>query len=379
MKFTIAIDSFKGSLSSYEAGLAVKRGILNALPNAEVSVFPIADGGEGTVDALAMACDGEYVEITVHDPLSRPIKASYVFSEKRKLAVIEMSAAAGLPLLSKEERNPMKATTFGVGEMIIDAINRGARRFIVGIGGSATNDGGIGMLSALGYRFLDNDGNLLVNGAEVLSKLAKIETDSRHKKLAECDFLVACDVKNPLTGALGCSRVFAPQKGATESDIEKMDSWLEKYADMTASINPEANKNYPGVGAAGGLGFAFSSYLGAKLKPGIELIIDEIGIEDSVKDSDFVITGEGRLDGQSCMGKTPVGVARVAKKYGKPVIAFAGAVTPDAGECNLHGIDAFFSITRGPISLAEAMESECAKANLSATAEQAIRLVCAVK
>ncbi len=379
MKITVAIDSFKGSLSSYEAGLAAKRGILNAVPDAEVSVFPIADGGEGTVDALAVACEGEYVEITVSDPLSRPIRASYVFSEKRKLAIIEMSAAAGLPLLSKEERNPMKATTFGVGEMILDALKRGAQRFIVGIGGSATNDGGIGMLSALGYRFLDKDGNLLVCGAEALSKLEKIEISSRHKALSECDFLVACDVKNPLTGALGCSRVFAPQKGATESDIEKMDSWLDKYADITASINPLADKNYPGVGAAGGLGFAFSSYLGAKLKPGIELVIRETGLEESVKDSDIIITGEGRLDGQSCMGKTPVGVARVAKKYGKPVIAFAGAVTPDARECNLHGIDAYFPITRGPISLAEAMDSKCAKANLSATAEQAIRLACAVK
>ena len=258
-------------------------------------------------------------------------------------------------------------------------LKRGAQRFIVGIGGSATNDGGIGMLSALGYRFLDKDGNLLVCGAEALSKLEKIEISSRHKALSECDFLVACDVKNPLTGVLGCSRVFAPQKGATESDIEKMDSWLDKYADITASINPLADKNYPGVGAAGGLGFAFSSYLGAKLKPGIELVIEETGLEESVKDSDIIITGEGRLDGQSCMGKTPVGVARVAKKYGKPVIAFAGAVTPDARECNLHGIDAYFPITRGPISLSEAMDSECAKANLSATAEQAIRLACAVK
>jgi len=379
MKIVIAIDSFKGSLSSYEAGIAVKRGILSALPDAETYVYPIADGGEGTVDALASIAGGEYVDIIVRDPLLRKINARYAFSKEKKLAVIEMAAASGLPLITSDERDPMVTSTVGVGEMIRDAIQKGARRFLIGIGGSATNDGGIGMLSALGYKFLDKNGELLVNGARMLSKLDSIDVSEALDVLSECEFSIACDVKNPLTGALGCSKIFAPQKGASEQDIALMDKWLENYADLTKKIYPKSDKNMPGAGAAGGLGFAFNAYLGARLRPGIELVTEEIGIEDKIQVADLVITGEGRLDGQSCMGKTPVGVARIAKKYGKPVIALSGAVTPDAIECNNFGIDAFFPILRAPISLEEAMESENAARNLSASVEQVIRLIAAIK
>ena len=320
------------------------------------------------------AIDGEIIAPTVHDPLLRPISAKYAFSKSKRLAVIEMSAAAGLPLLSQEERDPMKTSTFGVGEMILDAIKRGARRFLIGIGGSATNDGGIGMLSALGFRFLDKDGGTLVNGAKSLSALAEIRFDDKPDVLSECEFSVACDVKNPLVGELGCSRIFSPQKGAREADIPLMDSWLDNYAELTRAFIPSADKTKDGAGAAGGLGFAFQAYLGATLKPGIELVMDEIGLEESIAKSDLIITGEGRLDFQSSMGKTPIGVARLAKKHGKPVIALAGSVSSDARECNKCGIDAFFSILNSPASLAEAMEPEIASRNLTLAAEQALRL-----
>lgn len=373
MKIVIAIDSFKGSLTSVEAGTAVANGIKRVLGDADICVRPIADGGEGTVETVISALNGNMRTVTVNDPLCRPIQARYGIADNT--AFIEMAAASGITLVSPEERNPLNTTTYGVGELIKDAINQGIRSFVIGIGGSATNDGGIGMLSALGFEFLDKDENNVSFGAKGLEELSKIRSDNVIKELKECTFKVACDVKNPLFGENGCSVVFGPQKGATSEMVDQMDEWLDSYARLTKELIPRSDSNFPGSGAAGGLGFALRSYLGATLAPGIDLIMEATRLEDHIKSADIVITGEGRLDGQSCMGKAPVGVANLAKKYDKPVVAFAGAVTDNAVICNDHGIDAFFPAVRKPCSLDEAMDHENAKNNLADTAEQVFRII----
>ena len=373
MKVTVAIDSLKGSLSSREAGDAVKKGILDIFPDAEVWVRPIADGGEGTTAAMVEALGGNMREITVSDPLSRPVKAKYGIIGNT--AVIEISAAAGITLVAKEERNPLNTTTYGVGEMIKDAISQGIREFIIGLGGSATNDGGTGMLRALGFSMTDKQGNEIENGAKGLSELAFIDVKSAMPELSECSFLLACDVTNPLCGKNGCSAVFAPQKGADEDMIESMDRWLSDYARLTKAVLPDSDENAAGAGAAGGLGFAFMSYLNAVQGRGIDIVIEKTGLKEYIKKSDFVITGEGRLDAQTVMGKTPIGVARAAQEYGKPVIAFAGGVTDDAEICNEYGIDAFFPIVRTLVSLEDAMDRENARKNMSYAVRQAFRII----
>ncbi len=377
MKIVIAIDSFKGSLSSIDAGNAVSKGIKRVYHNSDIIVRPIADGGEGTVDAVISALNGEIRTVNVNDPLCRPIKARYGIADNT--AFIEMAEASGITLVSPEERNPLNTTTYGTGELIKDAIEQGIRSFVIGIGGSATNDGGVGMLSALGFEFLDKHGRNVPFGAKGLENLHEISTRNVIKELKECTFKVACDVKNPLCGENGCSAIFGPQKGATSDMIEKMDKWLDSYAILTKQIITSADQNFPGSGAAGGLGFALLSYLGATLTPGIDLIIEATKLEDKIKNADIVITGEGRLDGQSCMGKAPIGVAKLAKKYGKPVIAFAGAATPDASICNEYGIDAFFPVVRMPCLLEDAMNPENAKNNLADTAEQVFRIINTIK
>lgn len=269
----------------------------------------------------------------------------------------------------------MHTTTYGVGEMIADAIKKGCRNFIIGIGGSATNDGGIGMLQALGFGMLDKDGKNVPFGAMGAETLAKITTENVLEELEECSFNIACDVTNPLCGDLGCSAVYGPQKGATTEMVKDMDKWLASYAKVTKEKFSHADPNAAGSGAAGGLGFAFLAYLDGKLKPGIELILEKTGLEEHIKDADIVVTGEGRLDFQTAMGKAPIGVAKLAKKYQKPVLAFAGSVTKDADECNRQGIDAFFPILRRICTLDEAMEKENAEQNLADTAEQAFRVL----
>ena len=377
MKIVIAIDSFKGSLTSIEAGNAVANGIKRVDKYSEICICPMADGGEGTVEAVISATNGKFITVSVNDPLNRPVKSTYGITNGT--AFIEMAAASGIMLVSPEERNPLDTTTYGVGELIKDAIDQGIRNFVIGIGGSATNDGGLGMLSALGFEFLDKSGKSVPFGAKGLKDLAEIRTENALKELRDCTFKVACDVKNPLCGENGCSAVFAPQKGATDEMIKKMDTWLESYANLTKDILPDADPNFPGSGAAGGLGFALRSYLKATLTAGIDLVIEAAHLEDYVKNADVVITGEGRLDGQSYLGKAPIGVAKLAKKHGKTVIAFAGAVTPDASVCNYHGIDAFFPAIRTPCSLEEAMAPEKAKSNLADTAEQVFRLIYSIK
>lgn len=374
MKIVMAIDSFKGSLSSMDAGRAAAEGIQRVDPKVQVKVRPLADGGEGTVEALTEGMGGRFCKVSVMGPFGEPVDCEYGILDETKTAIVEMSGAAGITLVPRERLNPLEATTYGVGEVIKDAIGQGCRRFIVGIGGSATNDGGVGMLQALGYDFLDEDGEQIGKGAAALEKLRKISTEHVLPELAECEFHIACDVTNPLCGERGCSAVFGPQKGATPQMIEKMDQWLGEYAKMTQEVFPKADAQYLGTGAAGGLGFAFLAYTPAVMESGIEIVLKELKLEEDIKEADLVITGEGRLDEQTAMGKVPVGVASLAKKYQKPVIAFSGSVTPGARLCNEKGIDAYFPILRSIVTLDEAMERERAWNNMADTAEQAYRL-----
>lgn len=375
MKVVTAIDSFKGSLTSLEAGHGVETGFKRVDSAIEVNVRPLADGGEGTVDALTEGMHGDKVYVQVTGPLGDKVNCPYGIIAESQTAIIEMSGAAGITLIPRNQLDPMKATTYGVGEVIKDAINRGCRRFLIGIGGSATNDGGVGMLMALGYDFLDAQGQPIALGAQGLKDLDHIETSHVLPALQECSFKIACDVTNPLCGPQGASAIYGPQKGATSAQVLEMDGWLARYAKCAQALDDTIDAAYPGTGAAGGLGFAFKSFLQGELVSGISMVLEETKLEDAIKEADLVITGEGRLDGQTAMGKAPIGVAQLAKKYDKPVIAFAGCVTKDATLCNEHGIDAFFPIMRKATTLDEAMNHDNALNNLADTAEQVMRLI----
>lgn len=375
MKVVIAIDSLKGSLSSMEAGMAIKDGILAAKPDAEVIVKPLADGGEGTTDALIEGMNGERIDLTVTGPMHTPVDAYYGYLKDTNTAVMEMASAAGITLVPDSEKNPLLATSYGVGEMINDAIQRGCRNFIIGIGGSVTNDGGIGMLKALGVRFLDENGEDAGEGGQALAKVARIDVSGMNPLLKECHIQVACGVNNPLCGENGSTYVYGPQKGVTEDMKKTLDETMAHFARVTSETLENDYMNTPGAGAAGGLGYAFLAYTGAALTPGIELILDAVGLEEELSGADVVVTGEGRLDFQTAMGKAPVGVARLAKKYNAKVIAFAGSVTKEATACNKEGIDAFFPILRGVCTLAEAMDPVAARNNMTATVEQVFRLL----
>lgn len=375
MKVVIAIDSLKGSLSSMEAGTAIKDGILAAKPDAEVIVKPLADGGEGTTDALIEGMNGERIDLTVTGPMHTPVDAYYGYLKDTNTAVMEMASAAGITLVPDSEKNPLLATSYGVGEMINDAIQRGCRNFIIGIGGSVTNDGGIGMLKALGVRFLDENGEDAGEGGQALAKVARIDVSGMNPLLKECHIQVACDVNNPLCGENGSTYVYGPQKGVTEDMKKTLDEAMAHFARVTSETLENDYMNTPGAGAAGGLGYTFLAYTGAALTPGIELILDAVGLEEELSGADVVVTGEGRLDFQTAMGKAPVGVARLAKKYNAKVIAFAGSVTKEATACNKEGIDAFFPILRSVCTLAEAMDPVAARNNMTATVEQVFRLL----
>lgn len=375
MKVVIAIDSLKGSLSSMEAGMAIKDGVLAAKPDAEVIVKPLADGGEGTTDALIEGMNGERIDLTVTGPMHTPVDAYYGYLKDTNTAVMEMASAAGITLVPDSEKNPLLATSYGVGEMINDAIQRGCRNFIIGIGGSVTNDGGIGMLKALGVRFLDENGEDAGEGGQALAKIARIDVSGMNPLLKECHIQVACDVNNPLCGENGSTYVYGPQKGVTEDMKKTLDEAMAHFARVTSETLENDYMNTPGAGAAGGLGYAFLAYTGAALTPGIELILDAVGLEEELSGADVVVTGEGRLDFQTAMGKAPVGVARLAKKYNAKVIAFAGSVTKEATACNKEGIDAFFPILRSVCTLAEAMDPVAARNNMTATVEQVFRLL----
>ncbi len=375
MRVLIAIDSFKGCISSKEAGEAVRKGILKACPDSEVIVKTVSDGGEGMSETLMKALGCSVVHTMVSDPLQRKTDVSYGFCAEKKLAVMEMASAAGITFLDENEKDPMETTTYGVGEMIADAIHRGARKFMIGIGGSATNDGGIGMLQALGFEFYDSEGGKISPCGKDLKDIAVIDDSNVLPGIRESRFSIACDVNNPLCGENGCSAVFGPQKGLRSDDIPIMDMWLENYAEITKEKYPAADMDHPGAGAAGGLGFAFMAYLNAELLPGIDMVISKTGIGTEIKKADIVITGEGCLDVQSVMGKVPGGIAKAAKKYDKTVIAFAGMIKDEKVSFAEYGIDACFSIIRRPKSLREAMVPETAEIDLMITAEQVFRLI----
>ena len=375
MKVVVSIDSLKGSLTSIEAGNAIKEGILSVNKEANVVVMPLADGGEGTVEALVEGMNGKTHVMSVTGPINEKVNAEYGILEESKTAIIEMAQASGLPLVPTELRNPLNTTTYGVGEIIKEAINKGCRNFIVGIGGSATNDGGVGMLQALGFEFLDKDNNVLGLGGKILNDIASIKTDNMLKELNECNFKIACDVNNPLYGPNGASHIYGPQKGATPEIIEELDKGLINLSEIVKKELGKDVAQVEGVGAAGGLGFAFLAFLNSKLESGIKIILDEINLEELVKDADIVITGEGRLDNQTAMGKAPIGVAKLAKKYGAKVIAMAGCITDDAVECNKEGIDAYFAIVNKSMSIEEAMKKDVALNNMKSTTIQVFNLI----
>lgn len=427
-KILVAVDSFKGSMTSLEAGNAIKKGIKSILPDTEVRVRPVADGGEGTTDALIYGRDGVSRErCYVTGPLGDRITAEYTIynAADGRTAVMEMAAAAGLPLVPENRRDPMHTTTYGVGEMINDAVSKGCERFIIGIGGSATNDGGIGMLQALGFSCLDVNGHEVPYGAEGLGVLERIvipgkmlvrknsselavadpvdtpivgtaaisgagavdescvDDDDFAYRLSRCTFSIACDVTNPLVGELGCSRVFAPQKGADAETVEIMDGYMKNYADVVErSAEGKSDRNTPGAGAAGGLGYAFLMFLGGKLMPGIDIVLSEIGLEADVEWADTVITGEGRIDAQTMMGKTPLGVAKLAKKHGKYVIAIGGCLGDGAENCVKEGVfNECYAVNNvlgiddsDPEQVRTAMKPENAAANLTTCAAKITEL-----
>ena len=379
MKVVVAIDSFKGSLSSFELGQAIESGVKVVYPDAEVIKVPIADGGEGTVASLVEGTKGEFITIVVNNPLMEKIEARYGIMGDGKTAVIEMAEASGLPLIPAQKRNPMKTTTYGTGELIKDAILRGCREFIVGIGGSATNDAGLGMLQALGYKFLDENKNELGYGGEILSKVKYIDSTGRLPELKDCKFLVACDVDNPFYGPKGAAEIYSRQKGATEEMVKELDKGLKDLAEVIKKELHIDVSNLSGAGAAGGLGGGLVAFLNGKLSPGIDMILEKVGLEKELKNADFVITGEGRLDHQTAMGKAPIGVAKLAKKHGAKVIAIAGCTTKDAVKCNEEGIDAYFSIVNSAMTIEEAMDKENATNNMIATTTQIFNLIKAIQ
>ncbi len=379
MKIVISIDSLKGSLTSIEAANAIKKGILSVDNKTDVVIMPLADGGEGTVEALVQGMNGEEKVITVTGPINEKVNATYGILKETNTAIIEMAQASGLPLVPAELRNPLNTTTYGVGEIIKEAIEKGCRNFIVGIGGSATNDCGVGMLQALGFEFYDENDNLVGLGGKVLNQIRRINTENKLKELDECNFKIACDVNNPLYGENGAAYIYGPQKGATKEIVKELDKGLKNFAEVVKKDLGKDIAHIEGAGAAGGLGFGFLGFLNSKLESGIKIILDEIKLEEVVKDADLVITGEGRLDNQTAMGKAPIGVAKLAKKHGAKVIAIAGCTTPDAVKCNEEGIDAYFSIVNKAMTIDEAMKKENATQNMIETTIQIFNLIKAVK
>lgn len=355
MKIVIAPDSFKGSLSALEVGNAIKEGIASIFPSAEIQIVPMADGGEGTVQALVDATGGRIVRARVHDPLMNEIEAIFGILGDGKTAVIEMASASGLPLVPTDKRNPMLTTTYGTGELIKSALDMGCRKLIIGIGGSATVDGGAGMAQALGAKLADGEGNQIPFGGAGLEHLVEIDISRMDERLSEVEVIVACDVTNPLTGPKGAAKVFGPQKGATPEMVEKLDSYLNRYADIIKRDLGIDVKDIPGAGAAGGLGAGLVAFLKAELKPGIDIVIEASGLKEKLSSANVVITGEGKIDGQTIFGKTPIGVAKLAKKFGLPVIAICGSIGDDAHLVFDNGIDAITDIIDRPMSLDEAI------------------------
>ncbi|HEY2455414.1 MAG TPA: glycerate 2-kinase [Scandinavium sp.] len=344
MKIVIAPDSYKESLSASEVAQAIEQGFREIFPDAQYVKVPVADGGEGTVEAMIAATQGEAKMSRVTGPLGERVDAMWGISGDGTTAFIEMAAASGLALVPAAQRNPLQTTSRGTGELILQALEHGAKNIIIGIGGSATNDGGAGMVQALGARLFDANGKDILSGGAGLISLKSIDISGLDPRISDCMLRVACDVTNPLTGELGASRVFGPQKGATEAMIVELDRNLAHYAEVIKKSLHIDVINVPGSGAAGGMGAALMAFLGAELRSGIEIVTQALNLEEHIHDCSLVVTGEGRIDSQSIHGKVPVGVAQVAKKYHKPVIGIAGCLTADVGVVHQHGIDAVFSV-----------------------------------
>ena len=366
MKIVIAPDSYKESLSALEVATAIEQGFREIWPDADYVKIPLADGGEGTVEAMVAATAGRLVHVDVTGPLGSNVQAFYGLSGDARSAFIEMAAASGLELVPPGSRNPLKTTSWGTGELIRHALDAGVEHIIIGIGGSATNDGGAGMVQALGARLLDEQNNDIVQGGMGLEALARIDISQLDARLAECRIEVACDVTNPLTGKEGASAVFGPQKGATPEVIARLDQALTNYEHLIdRDLNVEVLE-LAGGGAAGGMGAALYAFCGAQLRCGIEIVTDALHLDDCVADADLVVTGEGRIDSQTIHGKVPVGVANVAKRYNKPVIGIAGSLTPDVGVVHEHGIDAVFSVIFTICTLDEALDNASENVRMTA-------------
>lgn len=368
-KVIIAIDSFKGCLTSAEAGEAAEKGIQRIDPSCDTAVIPIADGGEGLLDVLVTATRGKYISLSAHGPLMEKTETHYGLSGDGKTVIIEMAAISGLPLVPAEQRNPMRTTSFGTGELIKDALDKGYRDFIIGIGGSATNDAGLGMLQALGFRFLDRAGHTLGTGGQVMKAVTHIDTSHVHPALKEARFKVACDVRNPFYGPDGAAQVFARQKGADDTMVQQLDEGMRSLAGVIKKTTGKDIANHPGAGAAGGMGGGLLAFLQAMLQPGTELLLNAIGFSERIKGADLIITGEGKADQQTAMGKVPYGILREAQKEHIPVIVLAGRIE-DWEELNQAGFKGVFSIAPGPITPEEAMEPESAKGNITRLVSQ---------
>lgn len=373
MNIVIAPDSFKESMTAMEVADMIEEGFTEIFPHATYIKAPMADGGEGTTQSLVDATHGRMKWRTVTGPLGTPVEAFYGLSGDGQTAIIEMAAASGLDLVPPKQRNPMRTTTYGTGELILAAIEEGVSNIIIGIGGSATNDGGAGMAQALGAKLLDKQGQPIGFGGGSLNELSSIDCSGLHPKLASVTFQVACDVTNPLTGPNGASAVYGPQKGATPEMVEQLDQYLNHYAAIIQRDIDRSIAQLSGAGAAGGLGAGLLAFLDVELKRGIDIVVDVIALEDKLKNADLVITGEGRMDSQTIYGKTPMGVAELAKKYGIPVIGIAGSLSEDSSVVHDHGIDAIFSIVQGPISLDKALTH--GKANMKATSRNIAKLL----
>lgn len=373
-KAVLAIDSFKGCLTSAEAEAAAAEGVHAALPECEVIRIPVADGGEGMLDVLIAATHGKSISVQAHGPLMELREARYGISGDGQTAFIEMAAISGLPLVAPEKRNPMQTTTFGTGELIRDALQRGCRHFIIGLGGSATNDAGLGMLRALGFRFPDKTGNVSGYGGQMMGKVDSIDTSSVHPLLSGCTFTAACDVRNPFYGTDGAAYVFAPQKGADAAMIEALDAGMRHLAAVIFRTTGKDISSCPGAGAAGGMGGSLSAFLNAELKPGIQLLLEMQNFAEQIKDADLIITGEGKSDRQTVMGKVPYGILTEARKQHIPVVLIAGGIedTDILTRTGFHGI---FSITPSPVALEQAMQPEFARMNIRRTVEQICRII----
>ena len=372
-KIIIASDSFKGCLSSLDVARAAEAGIRKILPDCEVIGIPVADGGEGTTEALVDAMSGRYVECDVHDPLMNPIQVKYGILGDGVTAVIEMASASGLTLVPPALRNPMLTTTYGTGELIKDALQRGCNSFLIGIGGSATNDGGTGMLQALGFRFYDKNGMELGKGGQILEHIARIDFENVIPAIKESVFTIACDVNNPFSGENGAAFIYARQKGADDNMIRLLDTGLKKFAKVIHDSTGKDIDPIPGAGAAGGLGGGFLAFLPATLKPGIQMVLETLNFDRRIQNADLIITGEGKLDRQTGMGKTTAGILEAGKRQNIPVIAIGGVVE-ETDALMQQGFLSVMSIQPGPVSQETAMEHSFAFAQVERIVEQIVRL-----